>query len=323
MAVTKLTNVIVPEVFNPYLIERTATLSALRTSGIMATVPGVTVPDGGVTVNMPFWEDLDGAGDVENLSDSNSLTLNNISASKDVAVVQALGKAWGSNDLAGAFAGDDPMKAIAELVAAYWARQEQKKLLSVLKGIFAATGPLATTHTLDISGLTGNLNLIKNDDLINAMALLGDSGHALTGILCHSAVMYDLAKKKLLDAKYSQLPADMKPEFQSFLGRQVIADDSCPVTSGVYTTYLFAKGAIGYAEGGAPVPTETDRDSLSGNDILINRKHLIIHPRGVKWSLTTGNPASTALETAANWTKVYTDKNIRIVRLIHKIGALS
>jgi hypothetical protein len=37
-----------------------------------------------------------------------------------------------------AFSGSDPMRAIADLVAEYWARDDQKTLLNILTGIFAA-----------------------------------------------------------------------------------------------------------------------------------------------------------------------------------------
>jgi hypothetical protein len=60
-----------------------------------------------------------------------------------------------------------------------------------------------------------------------------------------------------------------------------VVDDGLPVSNGVYTTYIFGAGAFGWGEGGAPVPTETARDALSGDDILVNRRHFILHPRGV------------------------------------------
>ena len=103
--------------------------------------------------------------------------------------------------------------------------------------------------------------------------------------------------------------------------KRVIIDDSCPVASGVYTTYLFGPGAIGLGNGAAPVPTETDRDSLAGDDILINRKHFILHPRGVKWVGTAAgaSPTNTELTTGTNWSKVYEDKAIRMVKFVHKL----
>jgi len=120
---TILTDIIEPEVFNEYVIERTAELSKFRASGIIAPVSDITVPDGGTLVNMPFWGDLD--GDDEVLSDSAPLGVGKIQAKQDAAIVLARGKAWGANDLSSAFSGDDVMAAIGSLVAEYWARREQ------------------------------------------------------------------------------------------------------------------------------------------------------------------------------------------------------
>lgn len=107
------------------------------------------------------------------------------------------------------------------------------------------------------------------------------------------------------------------------MGKRVIIDDGCPASAGVYTTYLFGEGAIGYGNGSAPVPTETDRDSLAGDDILINRQHFLLHPRGVKFtsaSVAGASPTNAELETATNWSCVYENKNIRIVAFIHKLA---
>jgi hypothetical protein len=53
MAATLLSDVIVPEVFRNYVIERTAELSRFWTSGIVAPVADLNVPDGGAKVQMP------------------------------------------------------------------------------------------------------------------------------------------------------------------------------------------------------------------------------------------------------------------------------
>jgi hypothetical protein len=320
MAVTQITDVIVPEVFNPYVIAKTAELSAVRASGIAAPVPEIAVPPGGKTINIPFWNDLSGGGDAEVLSDTAELTPAKITSGKDVAAVLMRGKAWAANDLAAAFSGGDPMKAIADLVSAYWARQEQKILLASLAGAFSAAS--MSGNVLDISGAAGAAASVSGEALIDAISLLGDNGAALTGIICHSAVMYDLAKKKLLDPKISVGGVEGAPEFQSYLGRRIIPDDGCPAAAGVYTTYLFGNGAAAYAEGLPPVPTETERKALAGNDILVNRKHFILHPRGIAWKGTPAGatPSDTELAVGTNWQRVYENKNIRIVAFKHKIG---
>ena len=146
---TRIADVIVPEVFNPYVIERTSELSALEQSGIIVNNPELDklATSGGRIINMPYWEDLD--GDDEVLSDTTPLTPDKITANKDAAVLLMRGKAWTANDLAKALSGDDPMRAIGDLVAAYWARRRQATLLSTLKGVFASESMADNTHTIE------------------------------------------------------------------------------------------------------------------------------------------------------------------------------
>lgn len=316
MAVTKIQNVIVPDVFNPYVVEKTAELSALFQSGIIRPDAALDTlaRTGGTLLQMPFWTDLTGADEV--LSDAAALTPQNIAASKDVARLHARGKAWGVNDLAKALSGDDPMAQIGNLVAEYWARRFQALLISTLTGAFASSSMSGNVH--DISAVTG-ADAFTGSTFIDAAHKLGDAESKLTAVMVHSLVYASMRKQNLIEfIPNSQGVYDIP----TYLGKRVIVDDSMPVTSGVYTTYLFGEGAIGYGEGEAPVPTETDRDSLAGEEYLINRRHFIMHPRGVKWneaSVAGEFPTNAECATAANWTRVYSNKNIRIVKFVHKI----
>ncbi|UOW66865.1 major capsid protein [Paraclostridium bifermentans] len=314
---TKIADVIVPEVFNPYVIERTAELSALVKCGIIVKDKELDslALAGGRLINMPYWKDLN--GDDEVLDDSGALTPGKITAGQDVAALLMRGKAWSVNDLATALSGDDPMKAIGDLVAEYWARQRQKTLLAVLKGVFASSTMSGNVH--DISSLEGDLAKINGTSFIDAKTKLGDASDKLTAVAMHSTVFAELEKQNLIQyIPNSQGVVD----FPSYLGRKVIVDDGCPKDGDVYTTYLFGQGAIGEGNGAAPVPTETDRDSLAGEDILINRQHFLLHPRGVKFtdtSVAKKSPSNAELANQVNWDRVYENKNIRIVAFKHKI----
>ena len=324
MAVTKISDVIVPEIFTPYVIEKTAEKSRILQSGIAIANPKLNelVTAGGTTMQMPYWKDL--TGDDEVLSDQSPLTPGKIGADKDIACLLLRGRAWGANELAGALAGDDPMKAIAERVSDYWARKEQKILVSVLTGAFAAAS--MANHVSDKSDVTTG---ISGDMVLDAKQLLGDSAEQLQAIMMHSAVYTELQKQNLIE--YTTI-SDGKVTIPTYLTYQVIVDDGMPVeTVGtgndaykVYTTYLFAKGSIGRGEG-TPVsltPTETDRDSLAGEDFLINRRALVMHPMGVKWIGTPAGvtPTNAELATGTNWQRVYEDKNIGLVALKHRIA---
>ena len=316
MATTKIADVIVPELFTPYVIEKTAEKSKLLQSGIAVANPKLNelVTAGGVTMQMPFWQDLQGEDEV--LDDNKPLSPNKIGASKDVAAMLMRGNAWGANDLAGALAGDDPMAAIGDRVADYWARKEQKTLLSVLKGVFASTE--MADHVLDRStaGIDGNI-------ILDGKQLLGDSADKLQAMMMHSAVYTELQKQNLITTVTVMGPSGSPITIEKYLTYDIVVDDSMPKDGDVYTTYLFAKGVIGRGEG-TPVDfvgTETDRDSLAGEDYLINRRAFVLHPFGIKW---IGEPAGVTptndeLGTGKNWKRVYESKNIGLVAIKHRL----
>ena len=63
---TRIQDVVVPEVFNPYVIQRTAELSKLVRSGIVVPNPELDklALAGGKLINMPYWDDLNGDDEV-------------------------------------------------------------------------------------------------------------------------------------------------------------------------------------------------------------------------------------------------------------------
>src|SRR5512136_1225855 len=109
MAKTGIADIIIPTVFEQYAMERTAELSTFGQCGIIETSPvfDELARGGGRTVDMPFWKDLSGTRQI--LSDAAALTVNKITADKDIARIQNDAQAWSVNDLAKWLSGDDPM----------------------------------------------------------------------------------------------------------------------------------------------------------------------------------------------------------------------
>lgn len=332
MPATRLSDVIVPVLFNPYVVNRTMELSALVQSGIITnnSVFDGLASQASPLVNMPFFEDL--TGESEQIIEDADLEGNKIASNKDVAAIIRRAKMWGATDLSAAMAGSDPMAAIANLVAGFWQRDMQKELVAILSGIFgtytpdggSATTPLSS-NLLDITGMTAAAaKIISASAFIDAQQLLGDAQAQLTGVMMHSATWSYLKKQNLLTTEHPSVDVS----FDAYQGKRVIVDDGCPVTSGTYTTYLFGEGAIALGNGSPVgfVPTEMDRDKKKGSgvDYLINRKTSILHPRGIKFTnakvTKTEGPSRTELQNAENWLPVYEPKQIRIVAFKHKIA---
>lgn len=323
----RIADIIVPSVFNDYVVRRTMAQSALFRSGILST--GAEFDQlasvGARTINMPFWNDLTGTDQV--LSDSVPLTIKKIVADQDIAVILRRGDGWAANDLASNLSGDDPLAAIADFVAAYWARQMQTALIDTLTGVFLAASMSGNVHNIQPvdATATADTHRFTATNFIDAVQQLGDAKDQLTAIAIHSQTEAALARLNLITFVP---PSEQQAGMKQFMGRNIIVDDSLPVATvagGINTTsYIFGTGAIAYGNG-SPVgfiPTETARNARAGDDELINRKTYILHPRGVRFTSTAvagSSPTNAELATATNWLRVWENKAIRIVQFRHRV----
>ena len=338
MAITRLSDVIQPEVFTDYVVQRTMELSALIQSGIaennaefdaLASAPNKLI-------HMPYWNDLQGDDDV--MLDSGNATPGKITAGEDVARKLGRVKGFGANGLSAYLSGDDPMAVIGDRLAAYWARVYQKILISTLEGAFASTGgnPSMADKVLDIT--SEDDPLLSGETFLDALQLMGDAKDLLTGVMMHSAVETYLAKRKLIE--YVQ-ESEQNPRVPYFMNKRVIVDDGMiydgDTKEGVM--YLFGTGAIAWGNGDHPsiLQTELVRNGLSysGEDVLMSRRIAILHPRGVKWleanlrkdpsaAADSSNPTlpfpnNAALEVGANWQLEYEPKAVRIVKFVFSV----
>lgn len=100
-----------------------------------------------------------------------------------------------------------------------------------------------------------------------------------------------------------------------------------PVSSTVYTSYLFGQGAVNWVEEMVDDANEPYRhpELNGGTDALYTRRKFVIHPRGIRWTPDSGVPASSTpsnaeLADAGNWTRVYEPQNIKIVKFDHTVA---
>ncbi len=316
MSCTSLIDIIEPKVFAPYVVNKTMAASALVDSGIIenSSYFDDLASLGGAFVNMPFFEDL--TGESEQITEDSNLICEKIYAGCDVAPIIRRAKMWGATDLAAAMAGADPLAAIGDMVAGFWTRDMQKELIAILNGAFGAY--TMADNVLDLSGEAGDGAKWSGSAFIDAQQLLGDAAENLSAVVMHSATKAALKKQNLLDV----IRPSENAGFDTYQGIRVIVDDDCPVeVGGVYTTYLFGKGAVALGNGmpAGFVDTEVDRDKRrgSGVDYLITRRTYILHPRGIKF--LSGNmqlpegPSREELSDPNNWERVYEPKQIRIV----------
>ena len=335
--VTRLADVIVPEIFTPYVQQMTEQKSRLIRSGAIVRDPVLdqNLAGAGLTFNEPSFKDLD--NDEENVSTDDpaqNSTPNKIGTTSEIQVRLSRNNSWSSMDLTSDLIAVDPMQAIANRVSDYWSRREQAAFIATMKGIYAnnatATDAYHTQNDMlfNVSGaaFSAGVTNFTAEAFIDATLTMGDGLEDLTMVCVHSIVYGRMLKNNLIDFIQDSINGQAI-RIPTFLGRELIVDDGMPFSAGVFDTWLFGRGAVRNGRGAPKVPTELDRKASAGNgsgqDIMHNRVEWCLAPVGYAYIGTApqGGPSNAAtannLAAAASWRRAFPErKQLKMARLV-------
>jgi hypothetical protein len=128
MAVTQISDVVVPAEFTAYQIEKSMVSTALYQSGVLVKNGAIAdaLAVGSNNFSVPFWRD-DVAGNAEALISNDDPTVlstpQKITSGRQIVRKSFLNQSWSEMSLAAELAGDDPIVALQDRVSAYWDRQ--------------------------------------------------------------------------------------------------------------------------------------------------------------------------------------------------------
>jgi len=331
MAETKIANIVVPEVYNDYAMERSIYHSALYKSGIIVRDPQIDASlDGGAKqFTTPFWKDLIDPNNLDEVPDEdNDVSTDNVEASEFTVRRLMRVKKWGANDMSAILAGADPIDAIQSMVENFWYKAMQNTLFATVRGVIADNANDNYDMVKDLTVLSGDDAKISSTSIINAIFLMGDKFQEITALSMHSVPYSRLVQNNLIDFEPD---SEQNVGFGTYLGKTVILDDDQTSTletvggvanTPVYWTTLYKRGAFGYGESANKyLMTEIDRDPDKGGgiDFLHSRRVFAMHPAGFDWqeaSVAKQFPTNTELATATNWDRAYSSvKNVGFVVL--------
>lgn len=324
MALVRLSDVIVPDVFAAYMFKDTTVTPDVFASGIV-------VPDGEMTNNLsaggrlfqtPYWGDLADTGSTVGTDNpADVITPEKIGTFKSQFVRQVRTKAWSTADLAGELAGSDPMNRIVSRVNAWWGREMNTLTLASINGVIAANiaqnaGDMVYSAGVGVGGANPTAALTATA-ILNAKQTMGDKASQLSVIMMHSVVFTGLQVQNLI----TYIPNSQGVvNIPTYLGYRVLVSDTMPVTlisagNYAYTSFLCAPGVLGYAEKAMPIPVETDRKPDQGNgtgvEVLYTRRQFALHVKGFTWndaSVAGTFPTTAELSTAGNWTRRFPER---------------
>jgi hypothetical protein len=350
MPEVRIADVVVPDIFAPYVQEMTEQKTALIDSGVVvrdAALDGF-LAGGGTTFNAPSWRDLDDDSNIlaDRVSTDNPATVatpNKIQTNQEIATRLSRNQSWKTMDLVAALAGSDPSNAIANRVAAYWRRRLQAVFVSTWTGIFVDNAQVTPNDdprpgitnneaqndlSVDISGgaFIAGVTDFSAEAFIDAVTTAGDSQGDFVAVFMHSIVYSKAQKNNLIDFipdSVNQNAADIP----TFLGRRVVVDDTMPNSAGVFDTWIFSSQASRWGVGNPKVPAEIERYAGQGNggggEELFSRIEWSMHPVGYNFlggsvANPDGGPTNVELQDGVNnWARTFPErKQIGAARLI-------
>ena len=329
MATVQLADVYVPLTFNRRMQEAQIEQNAFLASGIAAADPVLAqqFANGGTTAELPQYNGI--SITEPNIGTDNPATLatpGNISSKKQIARSASRNYHWSTMDLARELAIEDPMGAITSRVGAFWATDDEKRIINSSVGILAdniandSSDMLEDIYSDVVVGSLTDANRISADAILNALQTLGDKKSLITVIAMHSVLHTKLQKLQLLVDNVNPTTGELVS--QTYLGKRVVVDDSLPVTAGTnspkYTVALYGAGLFSFAPAPVLTPSELDRNPLAGNGsgetILSTRTNTVFHPNGFQcigsgWAKSAAGTYA-ELAAAATWDRVVERKNV-------------
>jgi len=325
-----------PEVFTGYIAERDPVNSLLISSGVVIPAPvevSASITNKNNVVTIPFYVPFE--GDALNYDGKTDNVPATLSGKSMTGMAYRRMKAWTEGDFTHELTGANDLSNVAGNIGAYQAKQNQKTLLSIFKGLEGVTA--FATHINDIAradvGTVATANRLGADNGIVAMQnALGDHMSEFQTWFMHSAVYTDLVRQGLANdvtIKAGAITAD--PYSRSFLGMPVIIDDTMTfetdAVSGLvnYHTYLCGSGLIMTAPARIDMPNEVLRDPKTngGETSLFSKWGRLLHPYGfslITANITEQSPTNAELANPANWTLKYDLKNIPLVAFISNVA---
>lgn len=326
MAVTQLTNVIIPEIYEQIMLKESTYKSALFRTGAMAENADITArasANYGQILHLPFYNDLDqGESNVSTDDPTDVAVAANLTEVDQRAVKNQRNKGWGSANLVTALNSKDPTAIAAGRAGTYWANQIDQGGIAMLEGIRADNAANDSSdmiynayNDVVVGSLTG-ANLMSAENIIRAKDTAGDAADDMNIIVMHSRAYHRLQVLNLIDfIPDSQGVVNMP----TYMGMNVVVSDACKVVAGTntpqYWSYIMQAGTIMFGDGSPHTPVAINREEAQGNgegvDELWTRRHWIAHVDGVDCTFDpTGGvtPSWADLESATSWDRAVSDR---------------
>ena len=329
MAKVRIEDIFQAELWTNDIINEAPVLQNILNSGLLRTNAElervVNAQPAGTRFELPYVDEPDYT-EPEAMDDSDELvTPKKVSWSNQFAVLGLYSETYGYANIVQLIARDsDPARVLRDILANYWARDLQERIISSVIGIAEKAG---SDLTLDVADDTADgADVVLNASIIiDGASLLGDHQDKFEYMFIHSKVYADLKKQNLIDvippSEEGAKPIEMYGNYR------IVVNDKMPVINGTnkkkYVTLIAQRGIFAYAEkrlGGDMPVLETYRDPRlgrgAGATLIITRRGFVLHPVGWSWKSSTASPKLADLSNKNSWEMKFKPKQQRFVQII-------
>lgn len=323
-AITRLTDIFDPEVYDSYSLDSVIQKSALLNCGIAAEIPKFNefLAGPGTTVTAPNWNTI-GLEEPNVSSDDPSTDSESkkFSTRTEVAIRQSVNQSWSAMNLAVDIAGSDPMEQVISQTAQYWSNDIQVRafktaLALLLDSVASHSGDLVNdVSSTSATNVVVDANRFSADAFLDADATMGEYMGELAGFLTHPVIYNRMRKLNLIDFVPASegdrlIPTYMGARIFNYKNAPTVTYDPGDGDLLRYYSVLFAPGAFGIGTGLGKNPSAVEFDEKAGNgsgqETLFDRKQWVVHPKGYSWnsaSMSGESPTYAEIAAAANWTR--------------------
>ena len=316
---TQLKNMIVPEVFSNYVLNKSLKTNRLVQSGILTNDPslGSQLLAPGNFINMPMINDIAEAKDPQPWTDDSDIAVDNLGSTEQLAFKFRQAKAFGWTDISQLVSGAPIQSTTVDRYPAFWNVQDQKILTNILTGVFGNTD-IHTAKAYD------DAETFSARGFLAAISLMGDlQDTSFTKIAVNSSTYAEMKAQQMIETVQ---PANAVVPINLYNGMVVVVDDDLPITDdGVSTSYIFGAGAVGYSVAKPSNAVELERKAREngGQTNLINRRVVTTHVIGTsvaKGFVPAGQTVTyDELTKGTTWDSVVDPRNIRVVQYNAKL----
>lgn len=308
MAATAISNLVIPELWEPYAQSMFPKYSTLQMSGLV-TIDSELL-GAGQTSNKPVAKSLNAVGAEQVLTANTDLTVRNTTAYNQIGYIVRRGNALGVEDQAQIVSGVQFAQTYVPQLSTKYARETDATLIASIGGwdtALQAEGSFTYTTGDGTSSITANL-------CIDTISSLGEASSDADVWIMHTQTLGDLTKLGLVAQQPAMVFADgiiREGLVPSYLGRRIVTNDTlCGVVDAgppiERYVYLIAGGAF-QMRFQKPLTIRGERDELKagGTDYIVWTSHYQWALGGLSWTeaTNTNNPTNADITSGA-WTVV-------------------